>query len=415
MAERPVLIVGAGIMGLCTAHYLARRGQATIVLEQELQVGRCASGGNAGILAYGHLPLPRPGLTRKALRWMLDPGSPLFVPPRWDPALWRWFWDFHRACTEQRVAECMLSLAILGKLAREGWREILAERSPACSLRQAGWLNVYRTAAGRREAEHEADVARRHGFAAVSLTAAELLAREPAFAGDVLGAVHYPESVSLDPAACLQGLAGGLQKDGVEIRTGAEVAALLVEGGRCRGVRLADGQEVSGQATVLAAGIWSAALARTAGIRLPLQGGKGYHLDLAHAEPRLRTAAVLTEAFVAVNPLQDRLRLAGTVEFSGLNHRLRERRLDMLARGAAGYLRGTAAARPLDRGCDLRPCLADGLLVVDWAPHTADLFLLAGGAKVGMTLGPACGRLAAECLLDGRPSLDITPLRADRF
>ena len=386
-----------------------------VVLEKESEVGRSASGGNAGILAYGHLPLPRPGLARKAVRWMLDPGSPLYVPPRWDPALWAWFLDFHRACNEHRVHECMVALADLGRLAMAEWGEILASGDLDCSHRQGGWLNVYRTEAGRREVEHEARITEKYGFQAESLTAGELRRREPAFTDSVLGAVLYPQSVSLDPRACLRRLAARLAADGVEIRTSSPVRGFILKDGRCLGVRLGAGQEIPAKATVLAAGVWSTGLARTAGIRLPQQAGKGYHLDLEHPEPRLQTAAVLAEAFVAVNPLDDRLRLAGTVEFSGLNHRLNERRLGMLAQGAAGYLRGAVAARPVGRGCDLRPCLADGLLVTGWAPRVAGLFLMAGGAKVGMTLGPACGRLAADLLLGEKPVIDPAPLSALRF
>lgn len=414
MGER-VIVVGAGVMGLSSAHHLVRRGFEVVVLEGEAGVGLSASGGNAGILAFGHLPLPRPGLARKAVRWMLDPESPLYVPPRWDPALWAWFLAFQRACNAARVRACMDTLGPLGRLALAEWRDLADRCGFAGGLRPVGWLNVYRTEAGRREAEHEADEARRYGFLAESLDAAALAAQEPAFAGGVLGAVHYPESIGIDPPACMRALAAGLQADGVEIRTGAAVERLLVKDGRCLGVRLRSGEEMVAGSTILAAGVWSDGLSRQAGLRLPQQGGKGYHLDLEHPPVRLKIPAVLTEVFVAVNPLPDRLRLAGTVEFSGTNRRLRRRRLEMLARGAEGWFVGLEGARRLGEGCDLRPCLADGLLAVGRAPRVRDLFILAGGAKVGMTLGPVCGRLVAACLAGEEPPIDMKPLDPGRF
>jgi D-amino-acid dehydrogenase len=414
MKQGPTVIIGGGITGLCTAYYLVKRDQPVVVISRD-PFGDGASSGNAGILAAGHLPLPRPGLAVKALRWMLDRQSPLYIPPRLDPALIRWFWNFHRACNQRQISHCMDILAPLGRRALECWQDILAAGDFACDFRSRGWLEVYRTRAGCREATAEGDQVQDLGFEVVNLSGPELRAREPAFGPEVAGAVHYCDSASLDPLAFMTGLPAWLEERGVVFRSGEEVSELMVSRDRCVGVRLATGDEVRGADTVLAAGIWSAGLAKAAGLNLPMQAGKGYHLDLEPPSPPLETPAVLMERAIAVTPMADRLRLAGTVEFSGVNRNLVASRVRMLSAGASEYLSGISGARGLTEGCDLRPCTADGLPVLGWAPHLQGLLISTGGAKMGMTLGPALGQLAAELLLEGRTSLDVTSLQADRF
>jgi D-amino-acid dehydrogenase len=110
-----------------------------------------------------------------------------------------------------------------------------------------------------------------------------------------------------------------------------------------------------------------------------------------------------------------KLRLAGTLEFSGLNHDLSPKRLDMLRIGAASCIPSVVTADIASRWCGLRPCTADGLPVVGWVPGISGLFVATGHAKMGLCLGPITGRLVSECILDGQPSLDIGPLRVDRF
>jgi D-amino-acid dehydrogenase len=414
MKQEPTIVIGGGITGLCTAHYLSRRGEPVTLITRD-PPGEGASGGNAGILAFGHLPLPRPGLAVKALRWMLDRRSPLYVPPRFDPALYRWFWNFHRSCTDRQVAHCMDILAPLGRLAMECWGELLADADHRCDHRPGGWLDVFLSEAGRTEAVLEGELVRDLGFDVAQCSGAGLREAEPAFGPNVLGAIHYRESASLDPREFLRGLAEQLAGQGVEIRTGEEVAELIVAKDRCLGVRLIAGDQVRGGRTVLAAGVWSTRLAETARLKIPLQAGKGYHVDLEEPAPPLNTSAVLRETYIAVTPMNGRLRLAGTVEFSGVNQDLNASRLEMLSSGASQYLSGISAARVVARGCALRPCTADGLPVLGWAPQVKDLFVATGGAKMGLTLGPALGSLAADILLDGRTCLDISSLRADRF
>jgi D-amino-acid dehydrogenase len=150
-------------------------------------------------------------------------------------------------------------------------------------------------------------------------------------------------------------------------------------------------------------------------VKIPVVAAKGYHLDLPCPDPAPRMASVAMETFVAITPLGDRLRLAGTLEFSGVNHRLVRRRLEMLVAGAAPYLRGPLR-EPLHEGwCGLRPCTPDGLPVIGWAPHVSGLFLATGHAKMGLTLGPGTGAAAAAMINGGEPPVDVSPLSPDRF
>jgi D-amino-acid dehydrogenase len=409
-----VVVVGGGIVGLCAAYYLGRRGCRVTVLERG-SLAESASAGNAGIVAIGHGPMPRPGLGRKALRWMLDRESPLYIQPafRWDLA--RWLLGFQKACRPAHLRACMEILAQLGRETVRCWKQIVETEKIDCHYRRGGWLDVYKSRQGRSEVEAEALLVGGHGFRVESLSGDELRGRDPGFGDEIQGAVCYVDSVFLDPDRFVAELAACLPAVGIEIREEAPVSHLIVRDGRCLGVQLAGQDRLEADRVVLAAGVWTTRLAAAVGVNVPMQAGKGYHLDLTRPERCIETACVLNEKFVAVNPLPDRLRLAGTVELSGINQRLLSRRLEMLKVAAAAYLRGIDQTTEISRWCGLRPCTADGLPVVGWAPDVENLFIATGHAKMGLTHGPITGRLVSEFLLDGQPSLDVTPLRVERF
>jgi D-amino-acid dehydrogenase len=309
-------------------------------------------------------------------------------------------------------------MAILGPLDRLSlrcWEELLAATQIDCLWRRAGWMEVYASDSGCRQAEREAAMAERCGFRTEVFDRATLREREHACAAGVDGAVFYPEGCSLDPGRFIVSFADRLRAAGVTIRESTAIQSLRFDGARCSGIVLADGEVITGAETILAAGAWSTALARAAGVKLPMQAGKGYHLDLEAPHPVPSCGCVLVESSVAVTPMGDTLRLAGTLEFSGVNLKLHRHRVDMLRSSAVPYIRGVADAREQDAWCGLRPCIADGLPVIDRAPGLAGLFLATGHAKMGLTHGPGTGKLIAEWLTDGKPSLDLTLLRADRF
>ncbi|UCD74181.1 MAG: FAD-dependent oxidoreductase [Phycisphaerales bacterium] len=414
MAGSHTVVVGGGIVGVCSAYYLARRGHRVTLLAKGT-IDDTASTGNAGIVALGHLPLPRPGLAWKAVKWMFDSGSPLYIPPRLDPGLLRWLWNFRRACNPRQVDHCMKMLATLGRATIECWESIVSEQSIDCHYHRHGWMDVYRTEAGREHVRADAEVIGGYGFETEHLTGDELRKEDPAFSDAVLGAVRFPESAFLDPGPFMVALAKRLTEMGATVREETPVTCALIDDGKCSGVELAGGGRIEADTIILAAGVWTTELARAIGVRVPMQAGKGYHVDLVAPDPCVKTACVLAEAFLAVTPIGDTLRLAGTVELSGINHNLARKRLDMLKVGARKYYRGIDEARITGEWCGLRPCTADGMPVLGWAPGVEGLFIATGHARMGLTHGPITGRLASECILDGKPSLDITPMRVDRF
>lgn len=408
------IIIGGGIIGVCAAWHLARRGHAVTLLERDA-IGSGASSGNAGIIAIGHPPLPRPGLARQVLKWMARGDSPLYVPPRLDLSMIKWFWNFHRACTQQWFEVCMKTLGDLGRLSREQFETMLADEDIDCQYDRRGWMEVYQTEKGFDTGRREAEIIRAQGFEAIELNRSALMQREPAFRDNVAGAVLFPESSFTEPMALLEQFAMAAQRRGAVLRTGAPVRRILTQGDRFAGVELERGEKIEGATLVLAAGIWSTGLADQLGVSIPMQAGKGYHRNIEMPQPALNIASVLAESHVAVTPMGGFLRLAGTVEFSGINDKLVQRRLDMMSEAAEQYMHNVADQPVISEWCGLRPCTADGLPVIGWAPRVANVFIATGHARMGLSLAPGTGRIIADMLLDDTSPIDLETMRADRF
>lgn len=414
MKDRHTLVVGGGIVGLSAAYHLARRGHAVTVVERDA-LAEGASSGNAGILALGHPPLPHPGLMGQMLRLLLKRTNPVYVAPRFDPSLVKWLLEFRRACAPVRFDRSLELLAEMGRPAGECVRELVEGLGIDCEYHRTGWLEVFRSHEGLVKGRGLAERLRRFGYTVNELSGDELREREPAFRDEVVAALHYVDSGFANPAKLVTGLAGHAEACGARLRFGAEVERLDVDGRRLAGATLRGGERIEADRIVLAAGSWTTALARSVGIHVPMQAGKGYHVNL-RGVPRLPgTTCVLAETFVAVTPLDGGLRLAGTVELGGVNLRETPRRMNMLPIGARAYIRGIDEASIESTWCGLRPMTADGLPAIGWAPGVEGIFVATGHAMMGFLLGPLTGRLAAEAILDGNTTFDITPLSPARF
>lgn len=382
------------------------------------QVGKAASFGNAGSIAPGHPPINKPGRVGQALRSLFHPLSPLYVAPRFDPALAKWLWSFRRACTEAQVEFSMRTLGPMGHASRALFDELIETENLRCWFCRDGYYEIYLTERGLESAKAESGMLLRHGFHPEVVSGEELRRREPAIHDRVVGGVFYPEAATINPHQFVMEMAERAERHGAKFQTETGVVALNTDGNRVRGAQLQDGEFIEANCVVLASGAYSVPLLSKLGIRFPLQAAKGYHRDCgsrAGGGPLLSHACVLGENMVFCTPMDGFVRFAGTLELSGVNHEIRRPRLEQLTNAAARYLRTMQDATVKSEWCGLRPCLPDGLPALGAVSRYSGLFVATGHAMMGLTLGPVTGKLMSECVLDGASSMDITALHPERF
>jgi D-amino-acid dehydrogenase len=312
----------------------------------------------------------------------------------------------------------MRTLAPLGHTGRELFDDLVETEKLECGFRREGYYEIYLTERGLESATKEAGFISRYGFHPDVMPGGALREREPAINGRVVGGVFYPEAATINPYHFVLEMAQRAERYGAEFRTDTEVVAIRTIDRKVHGVQTQSGEVLESDAVVLASGAYSVPLIRKLGVRFPLQAAKGYHRDCESRQgrpPLLRRACVLGESLVFCTPMDGFVRLAGTIEFSGLNQEIRRPRLEQLTNSSSRYLRTIGDAAVRSEWCGLRPCLPDGLPAVGpLSPYTG-LFIATGHAMMGLTLGPVTGSLIAECVLDGSPSIDITALCPGRF
>ena len=412
-----VLVVGGGVIGLSTACHALARGHRVTVLESEGPEGSGCSFGNAGMVVPSHfVPLAAPGAISLALRFLGRRESPFALKPRLSLDLLRWGLRFARSATRAHVARAAPVLRDLHLASRRGYEELSQEESAAFGLEKNGLLMICKTAHGLAEEAATAQRAQALGVPAEVLSAAEAAALDPGLHLDVAGAVYFPLDCHLDPTRLMGTLQRRVSERGGDLAWGTTVSGWRVRGARVDAVATNRG-EITADEYVLAAGAWSSTMAHDLGLRLPLQAGKGYSLTLEHPRQKPRICSILTEARVAVTPMNGALRFAGTLELTGLDLRIDRARVRGIVRSIPRYLPdfspGDFADLPVWSG--LRPCSPDGLPYIGRFARYQNLSAATGHSMMGVSLAPVTGRLMAEILSGETPSLDVRPLSPDRF
>ena len=410
-----VIVLGGGVIGLCSAYYALQRGLAVTVIERETAGGDNCSMGNAGMIVPSHfIPLAAPGMIAKGLRWMFNPESPFYIRPRLDPALVRWAWLFYRHSTAGHVERTQELLRDLNLESRRLFAELSDEED--FGLAKRGMLMLCKTAKGLDEEAAVAAAAREIGLEAEVVDAAGAAKLDPGIKMDVAGAVYFPQDCHLDPARFMNALRRRVLGMGGEIVSGVEIDTLETRDGEVSALA-GGGRRFEGSQFVIAGGSWSPALLRQAGLKLPLQAGKGYSLTLP-APPELpQLCSIFVEAKVAITPMAGSLRFAGTMEVGGLDLSINPSRVRGIVKSVNAYFPGFSEAdfSGIKPWAGLRPVSPDGIPYLGKVPGLPNLIAATGHAMMGLSLGPVSGRLVAGLLTDEAPFRPVGQMAPGRF
>jgi D-amino-acid dehydrogenase len=412
---RHVAVVGAGIAGLCCAYYLRQRDVEVTVVDAEPVGSRAASShGNGGWICPAQAgPLPEPGLTIHGLRALLNADSALYFKPAYLPRLTPWLVRFWTYCNERDFDAGTSALAALGKRAFELVEGMVADEIEF-ELYKLGFVCATADEATARKVLRSLQGMRRHGFRLPDdvIVGDELHAFEPSLSEKAAAGFHMAEQWHVRSSTLVAGLAQSLRAKGVQLSERTRVEGFDARDGTLRALRTTQG-EVGADAFVLAAGSWTSALARRLGVRFPMQPGKGYTF-MVRPKTMPRHGILFADIHAGATPLGDRVRIGGTMEFSGFSLELDRRRIDTVHRLAREYIELEQPDYE-EPWAGLRPLTPDGLPVLDWARPFTNVAVATGYSMLGMTLGPPAGEAIAEMLVTGERPAVLEPFQIERF
>lgn len=397
-----VAVVGAGIIGLTTAHRLALEGHDVLLIAPEEEPHR-ASTGNAGTIAtYAVDPVGTPGVLRDLPRLLFDPGSPLAIHRPSALSLVPWLTRFLHQSLPGPAQRNREALARIVLDADSRWRALGAALGLGDLMHDRGALYVYDDAAAVARGAEAMKPRRALGAAVEMLDAEALYALEPALPrGRFAGAALFPGTLWLDdPAVVL----ARLQTSTRATRVTGRVLSLTP--GRHGWQLMTDRGPVETEAVVLAAGAWSARLLRPIGIDIPLTAERGYHLEFDGEAPLTRPTCPVTKGFY-FTPMKGRLRAAGTVELGGIGAPPSPHRWDRLEQGVRSVFPDLPP--PSRRWMGLRPSIPDSLPVI--GSVKPGLICAFGHGHLGLTLAPMTAELVSRALEGESPLLPLSPKR----
>ena len=405
-----IIVLGAGVVGVASAFFLREQGHEVTVLERQPQVASCTSRANGGqISVSGAEPWANPGVPRQLLAWLGRSDAPLRLRLGADPRQWAWCLRFLRECTAARTERNMRQIVQLGLYSRTVLRALRERRALHYDDKRRGILHLYGDERALRDAEHCTRRMQDFGCERRVIGVDEALRIEPALramSAQLVGATYTEGDESGDAHAFTEELARHAARDGVRFAFGHTVTALRRHGDAISHVEsiAADGsfERFDADAYVLACGCWSAPLARSAGLALPIHPVKGYSVTLPVADEAAAWQVSLTDERhkLVFSRLGQRLRVAGTAEVGGWSRKLDAARGAAIVERVATLFPGAADTTRAVHWSGLRP-MTPGNVPLIGRSRLRNLFLNTGHGSLGWTL--ACGSAAAlASLVDGR-------------
>ena len=414
-----VVILGAGVIGVTSAWYLAQAGHEVVVIDRQAGPALETSFANAGEISPGYAsPWAAPGIPAKAVKWLFMEHAPLILRPQFDLAMLRWLVAMLGNCNARDYAVNKARMVRLAEYSRDKLIELRGATAIAYDERSQGTLQLFREEKQLAGIDKDIAVLKADGVAYEVLDRAGCIAAEPGLAGSnqpLAGGLRLPGDETGDCFKFTNALAQMAADAGVEFRMGTTIRRLVRQGDRITGVET-DAGPVTGDAYLVAMGSFSPQLVAPLGLRVPVYPVKGYSITVPIVdEARAPVSTLLDESYkVAITRLGDRIRVGGMAEISGFNNDLPEARRATLEYSLGSLFPGAGDTSRASFWSGLRPMTPDSTPVLGPTRY-GNLFLNTGHGTLGWTM--ACGSAAviADLMSGRRAAIETADLSIARY
>ena len=408
-ASFDALVLGAGVVGINSAYWLARAGKSVCVVDRQPGAGLETSFANGGQISVSHAePWSNPSAPLKVMKWLFDSNAPLLFRPRMDFHQWLWIARFLIDCLPHRADRHTTEIVRLATASRTLLRQIREREKIDYDHRTLGILHFYRDKREFEAAISVAELMRKHGCDRRVITRDEVLQIEPAFedrCDAIVGATYTAEDESGDARKYTQSLAEVCARMGVTFLYGSEVVALDTDraAGRVASIQVRGPtgyRTISGRDIVMSLGCYSAQFLRRYGVSLSIYPAKGYSITIpVETGSRAPFVSLTDDQYKLVySRLGQRLRIAGTAELSGYGLELNRSRCQAILDNVRNLF---PRAGDFDKAAfwtGLRPTTPSNLPYLGRARGYRNLWLNTGHGTLGWTLGAGSGKKISDMI-----------------
>ncbi len=414
-----VVVLGAGIIGVTTAYYLARQGVEVEVLDRQRAAGMETSFANAGELSYGMTsPWAAPGIPMKALKWLFMHHRPLFIWPMVSPDMWAWCTRMVLNCNARSYAVNKGRMVRVSNYSRDSLTELLEDVPIDFELREKGTLQLFRKQKQLDASKADQDVLSKYDSPFEVLDRDGCIAAEPGLAhvaDKFVGGLRLTADRTGDCRMFTQALAEKAAELGVKFHYNVTIKGVSRYSNKITGVDTTDGL-INADKFVCAMGPYAPVLLRDIGIKVPIYPIKGYSITLPVTDPDAAPqSTIMDETYkVAVTRLGDRIRVAGQAEIIGYNKKLGSHATDAVRHVVSDLFPKGGDVSKAEGWTGLRPMTPDGTPVLGPTRYE-NLFLNTGHGTLGWTMACGSARLVADLVVGNKPGIDMEGLTAARY
>jgi len=413
-----ILILGAGVVGVTSAWYLARAGHEVVVLDRQPAVALETSFGNAGQISPGYAsPWAGPGVPAKAIKWLLQKHPPLSLQPDGTLFQVQWLTQMLANCTKRRYAANKARMVRLAEYSRDCFMALRDDTDITYEGRQQGTLQVFRTQKQMDGSAKDIDVLKEMGVSYELLSRDELARAEPALEGSknkLVGGLRLPGDETGDCHVFTTKLAEMAQARQVQFLFKRSIDGLVVEGGTLKGVR-SNGETLTADACVVALGSYSTALLRGL-VSIPVYPVKGYSITVPiTSAAQAPVSTILDETYkVAITRFEDRIRVGGMANLVGFDKELHGTRRETLEYVVTDLFPHAGDVTQASFWTGLRPMTPDGTPIIGPTAITG-LWLNTGHGTLGWTMSCGSGQLLADLMSGTTPAIAADDFVVSRY